>query len=112
MTSDYTHFNREEKVMKKLKLLIFMSWVMAVAVLSWGVDQAWAQQAPAAAPQSQQKLTNFEKLQNELAARRAAQGQMKSTTPSQRKAAAQRLKALLEAQKKKSAPNPGGEVNK
>ena len=112
MTSDYTHFNREEKVMKKLKFLIFMSWVMAVAALSWGTDKSWAQQAPVSPPQSQQNLTNYEKFQEELAARRAAQGQMKSTTPSQRKAAAQRLKALLEAQKKKNAPTSGGEVNK
>ena len=98
--------------MKKLKLLIFMSWVMAVAVLSWGVDQAWAQQAPAAAPQSQQKLTNYEKLQEELAARRAAEGRMRSTTNVQRRAAAERRKALMDAQRKQSAPNSGGEVNK
>jgi len=93
--------------MKKLKFLGFMSLLMVTAVLSWAADPGWAQQAPA--PQNQQQQTNYEKFREELAARRAAQGQMKSTTPAQRRAAAERLKATLGGQ---SAPISGGEVNK
>src|SRR5512147_1506680 len=31
--------------MKRRKCLIFMSLLLAVVVLSWGIDQGWAQQA-------------------------------------------------------------------
>lgn len=97
--------------MTRNKFLILMSLVWALAAFSWGIDQGWAQQA-LGAPQNQQKPTNYEQLQQELAARRAAQGQMRSTTPAQRKAAAKRLKELLNAQNSQSAPTSGGGVNK
>ena len=93
--------------MNKLKLLIFLSLVLVVAALTWGIDQGWAQTDK----NNQQQMTNYEKFQEELAARRAARGQMKSTTPSQRKAAAQRLKATLNPQGEQGAPTSGGEVN-
>ena len=89
-----------------------MVLVMAVIPFFWGIDQSWAQQVPAPSPQNQQNMTNFEKLQEELAARRAAQGKMRGTTPAQRKAAAKRLKAKIGTQQNKSAPASGGEVSK
>jgi hypothetical protein len=75
-------------------------------------SQSQAEQAPISTPQNQQQMTNYQKLREELAAKRAAQGQMRSTTPSQRKAAAKRLKATLEVQQEQSAPSSGTEVNK
>jgi hypothetical protein len=99
-------------MMKRLKFLLCMIFFAGVAMLSWGMDPGWAQQAPGSSSQNRQGLTNYEKIREELAAKRAAQGQMRSTTPAQRKAAAERLKALLEGQKKQSAPISEGEVNK
>jgi hypothetical protein len=98
--------------MNKRKFLIFTSLALVLVALSWGIDQGWAQQPAISAPQNQRKTTNYEKLQEELAAKRADQGQMRSTTPSQRKAAAKRLKAALEAQQEQNAPTSGGGVNK
>jgi hypothetical protein len=98
--------------MKKLQFRLCMIFLTGVAMLSLGMDLGWAQQAPGSSSQNKQGLTNYEKIREELAAKRAAQGQMRSTTPAQRKAAAERLKALLEGQKKQSVPISGGEVNK
>ena len=91
--------------MLKRKILALCLGLGLVA-LCLGIDDGWAQKQT----NKQQTATNYEQLQEELAAKRAAQGQMKSTTPAQRKAAAQHLKATLGAQQ--SAPTSGGEVTK
>jgi hypothetical protein len=58
--------------MKKLSLIIFMSLVLAVTILSWGVDQGSAQ-----SPKSSEELIYKGKI-----------------TPAEKKAAAARAKAL------------------
>jgi hypothetical protein len=94
--------------MYKPKFVTTMIALFVALASFWGVDQCWAQKQI----NNQQNATNYEQFQQELAAKRAAQGQMKSTTPAQRKAAAQRLKATLDAQGEQSAPTSGGEVTK
>ena len=94
--------------MCKPKLLTTMILVLAALASFWGIDQCWAQTQT----NNQQPQTNYEQIQQELAAKRAAQGQMRSTTPAQRKAAAERLKATIQAQQPETAPNSGGEVTK
>jgi hypothetical protein len=97
--------------MNKFKFVIFTSMAFVLVALTWGIDRGWAQQAPIPTPQDQHKISNSQKFQEEMAAKRAARGQMRSTTPSQRKAAAKRLKATFEAQQEQSAPSSATEVN-
>jgi hypothetical protein len=92
--------------MFKRKLLVFVCLTLGLVALSWGIDRGWAQTGS----NNQQTITNYDKLQEELAAKRREQGQMRGTSPSERKAAAQQLKALLDAQQQQNAPQ--GEVNK
>ena len=63
--------------MKKRAFLVFMSVLLALVVLSWGVDQGWAQ--PSA---------NNQKINKELKYRGG------KVTTAERKAAAKRAKAL------------------
>ncbi len=90
---------RERKcTMNKFKFVIFTSLAFVPIALTWGIDRGWAQQAPIPTPHDQHKIANSQKFQEEMAAKRAAQGQMRSTTPSQRKTAAESMKGTLETQ--------------
>jgi hypothetical protein len=94
--------------MNKPKFLTTVILLFAALAILGGADPCWAQTQK----NNQQTMTNYERFQEERAAKRAAQGQMDSITPAQRKAAAQRLKATLDAQGQQSAPTSGGEVTK
>ena len=112
LTKNRQHHSEERErrcKMSKRKFLILMSLILALSVVAWGIDLGYAQQAPGSAPQTQPNLTELEKFQEELAARRAAQGQMRSTTDVQRKAAAERNAAR---RAKALQANPQGEVTK
>ena len=80
--------------MSKRKFLMFMSLVLAVVVLSWGVDLGWAQSpnsngnGPPSQPPGQQWTLND--AENAAAALRAAQGLHRGVTNDQRWAAAER----------------------
>lgn len=90
-----------------MKNCVFMSLALVLVVLSWGMDLSRAQQRPAPNPHTDRKTTHYETAQQEAAAKRAEKGQMRSVTPAQRKAAAERLKAKLDNQKEQVAPASG-----
>ncbi len=77
--------------MSKRKFLIFVSLVLTLALLSWGIGQAVAQSAKGGSSGNgnghQNKLKDAE---NAAAALRKAQGLMRYTTNDDRLAAAQR----------------------
>ncbi len=78
--------------MCKRKFLIFVSLLLVLVALSWGIDQVWAQQAPkknAPALQSQGQPNSTE-MQEEAAAVRRYYGLPRNTTNAERRAAAQR----------------------
>ena len=73
--------------MNRFKFLIFMSLVLSLIALSWGVDQGWAQSQNSKGKAHQNQLKDAE---NEAAALRKSKGLMQHTTNEQRRAAAAR----------------------
>lgn len=67
--------------MRKFNYLVFMSLVLALAGLSWGVGQAGGQSANSNGNGPQNQLKD---LQNAVAATHAQQGLQRSTTNDQR----------------------------
>lgn len=93
--------------MKKRRILI-IGLMLVVALLSWRVGQAPAQQAPkenGSAVQTQGKVTDLNAAQEEAAAARADNGLQRSVTNAQRRAAAARAAARRAAE---AAPTTEG----
>ncbi len=77
--------------MKTRRFLIFISFLLIIAVLLWGVDRTTPQQAPKKkGPVQAQKLTNLNQAVEQAAAQRASYGLQRSVTNADRKAAAER----------------------
>ncbi len=95
--------------MKTRRFLIFMSFLLIVTVLLWGIDGGWAQQAPKKkAPAQAQKLTNLNQAVEQAAAERAYYGYQRSVTNAQREAAAARAAARRAEAARASTVPPAG----